>query len=415
MFKNYLLTAWKVLMRRKVFSFISLFGISITLAILLILSTILDNFLYPLGPEKSNQNFLSINRLTITSKDGDSNWSSRPGYKFLAENVARLKSPEKTSFFTSFKQGTSFISGEKINNYLRRTDASYWQILDFDFTKGRAFTEEEFNSGTMVAVISETTAKELFAEQEPLRQSFVVNNQTFQVIGVVKDISFFENIAFSDIWVPYTTAPSTSYKAGLTSGWGAILYHSNKNMLKEIQSEYINLLKEDFISPDPENYHTAVSGADTPIENLARNIINSKTYKSDADKLIALFIVFVVAFMLLPSINLINLNISRIMERSSEIGVRKAFGASSSQLVLQFIIENIVITAIGGLIGLLISWFVLVQIEINNLIPGGHFQFSLNTYLYGFSMIFVFGLISGAYPAYKMSKLHPVAALKGGA
>jgi len=415
MFKNYLLTAWKVLMRRKVFSFISLFGISITLAILLILSTILDNFLYPLGPEKSNQNFLSINRLTITSKDGDSNWSSRPGYKFLAENVARLKSPEKTSFFTSFKQGTSFISGEKINNYLRRTDASYWQILDFNFIKGRTFTEEEFNSGTMVAVISETTAKELFSEQDPLKQSFVVNNQTFQVIGVVKDISFFENIAFSDIWVPYTTAPSTSYKAGLTSGWGAILYHSNKNMLKEIQSEYINLLKEDFISPDPENYHTAVSGADTPIENLARNIINSKTYKSDADKLITLFIVFVVAFMLLPSINLINLNISRIMERSSEIGVRKAFGASTSQLVLQFIIENIVITAIGGVIGLLISWFVLVQIEINNLIPGGHFQFSLNTYLYGFSMIFVFGLISGAYPAYKMSKLHPVAALKGGA
>jgi len=415
MFKNYLLTAWKVLMRRKVFSFISLFGISITLAILLILSTMLDNFLYPLGPEKSNQNFLSINRLTITSKDGDSNWSSRPGYKFLAENVARLQSPEKMSFFTGFKQGTSFISGEKINNYLRRTDASYWQILDFNFIKGRTFTEEEFNSGTMVAVISETTAKELFSEQDPLKQSFVVNNQTFQVIGVVKDISFFENIAFSDIWVPYTTAPSTSYKAGLTSGWGAILYHSNKNMLKEIQSEYINLLKEDFISPDPENYHTAVSGADTPIENLARNIINSKTYKSDADKLITLFIVFVVAFMLLPSINLINLNISRIMERSSEIGVRKAFGASTSQLVLQFIIENIVITAIGGVIGLLISWFVLVQIEINNLIPGGHFQFSLNTYLYGFSMIFVFGLISGAYPAYKMSKLHPVAALKGGA
>ena len=81
----------------------------------------------------------------------------------------------------------------------------------------------------------------------------------------------------------------------------------------------------------------------------------------------------------------------------------------------KFIIENILITAIGGLIGLLLSWFILVQIELNDLIPGVEFNFSLNTYLYGFSMILIFGLISGTYPAYKMSKLHPVDALKGGA
>ena len=415
MFKNYILTAWKVLLRRKVFTFISLFGISITLAILLILSTALDNFLYPSGPEKTNQNFLSINRLTVISKDEQRNWSSRPGYQFLADNVRRLQAPEKISFFTGFNKGTSFLSGEKLTNVLRKTDADYWQILDFDFVVGRTYTEEEFNSGAMVTVLSETTSREFFGKQNPLNKKIVVNNQSFTVIGVVKDVSFLENIAYSDIWVPYTTAPSTSYKKGLTSGWGALLYHSNDAMLKEMQSEYINLLKEDFVSPDPENYHTAISGADTPLENLARNIINSKTYKSDADKLVLLFILFAIAFMLLPSINLINLNISRIMERSSEIGVRKAFGASSKQLVLQFIIENILITAIGGLIGLLLSWFILVQIELSDLIPGVEFTFSLNTYLYGFSMILIFGLISGTYPAYKMSKLHPVDALKGGA
>jgi len=415
MFKNYLMTAWKVLLRRKVFSFISLFGISITLAILLILSTVLDNFLYPSGPEKTNKNFLSINRLTITSQDKQRTWSSKPGYQFLNENVSRLKSPEKVSFFTEFNDGASFVQGEKITNKLRRTDSVYWQILDFNLIQGRVYTTEEFNTGKMVAVISQTTSKEIFGSQNPINQSFTVNNQSFQVIGVVEDVSFFESIAYSDIWVPYTTSPSTSYKIGLTSGWSALLYHSNKQMLPEMQSEYINLLQEDFISPDPKTYHTAIGGADTPLENLARNMINAENYQAESNKLISLLIFLVVVFMLLPSINLINLNISRIMERSSEIGVRKAFGASSNQLVLQFIVENILITALGGGIALFLSWLVLWQVEVSQLIPAAQFSFSVNTFIYGFSMVLTFALISGTYPAYKMSKLHPVNALKGGA
>jgi len=415
MFKNYLMTAWKVLLRRKVFSFISLFGISITLAILLILSTMLDNFLHPSGPEKTNNNFLSVNHLTITSEDRQSSWSSKPGYQFLAENVSRLKSPEKMSFFTEYNEGASFVQGEKITNQLRRTDAQYWEILDFDVVQGRVYTNEEFATGKMVAVINQRTSKEIFGSQNPINKNFIVNNQSFQVIGVVTDVSFFETIAYSDIWVPYTTSPSTSYKVGLTDGWSAMLYHSNNKMLSEIQSEYINLLQEGFISPDPKNYNTAIGGADTPLESLARKMFNSDNYQADANKLISLIIFLVVTFMLLPSINLINLNISRIMERSSEIGVRKAFGASSNQLVLQFVVENIVITTLGGIIGLLLSWMVLWQVEISQLIPSAHFNFSFNTFIYGFGMILTFALISGTYPAYKMSKLHPVNALKGGA
>ena len=64
-------------------------------------------------------------------------------------------------------------------------------------------------------------------------------------------------------------------------------------------------------------------------------------------------------FVLLPTVNLVNINVSRIMERASEIGVRKAFGASARTLVGQFIVENVLLTLIGGLIGLVLSLFVL--------------------------------------------------------
>jgi len=417
MFKNYFKIAWKVLLRRKVFSFISLFGIAITLATLLILSTMVDNYLYPHGPEKTNQNFLSISKLVLVSENRRGTNNSDPGFKFIKDNVQRLKSPEKISTFSMPIDAASYVEGDKLTSYLRRTDADYWDILDFELVEGRFFTQQEFSAGEMLIVINETTREEFFNSESALDKKLIVNEQSFRVIGVVKDVAIYEEIAFSDMWVPYTTSPSTSYQNNMMSGWGAILYHSNTKMLKEMQSEYVHLLKNDFVTPDPKRYHFAYSGAVTPFEKLARRFYlnNQKSYENGSSKLISMISIFVICFMLLPSINLINLNISRILERSSEIGVRKAFGASSKQLVLQFTIENILITALGGIIGILLSWFILYQVQVSQVIPGGDFKFSLHTLLYGFGMVFIFALISGTYPAYKMSKLHPVAALKGGA
>lgn len=377
----------------------------------------IDNYLYPHGPEKTNQNYLSVSRISIISEDGNGTNTSSPGFKFLTDNVLRLKSPEKMSFFSKNVEGASYLQGDKLSNQLRRTDANYWDILDFNLIQGRFYTQQELESGEMLIVITQTTAQEFFEDEKTLGKSIIVNDQKFTVIGIVEDVSFIENIAYSDMWVPYTTSPSNNYKNNIMSGWEAILYHSNAAMLDEIQSEYINLLQEDFATPDPERYHTAYSGADTPLEKFARSaqLASRRSYESGSEILISLFAVFAICFMLLPSINLINLNISRILERSAEIGVRKAFGASSKQLIVQFVIENMLITALGGIVGFILSWFILYQVEINQIVPGADFKFSMHTAIYGLSMIFIFGLISGTYPAYKMSKLHPVAALKGGA
>ncbi|HEX8090931.1 MAG TPA: FtsX-like permease family protein, partial [Blastocatellia bacterium] len=119
-------------------------------------------------------------------------------------------------------------------------------------------------------------------------------------------------------------------------------------------------------------------------------------------------------FMLLPTINLININVSRIMERASEVGVRKAFGASSLTLVGQFVIENVLLSLVGGAICFVGSVLVLRAIAQSGIIPHAEFHFNYRIFLYGLGMAVFFGLFSGVYPAWKMSRLHPVQALKGG-
>ena len=125
--------------------------------------------------------------------------------------------------------------------------------------------------------------------------------------------------------------------------------------------------------------------------------------------------VLTLLFMLLPTMNLVNLNVSRIMERASEIGVRKAFGATARALVGQFIVENVALTLVGGLLGFVLAYAVLAGLTSSGIVPYAQFQMNGRVFLCGMALAVVFGVISGTYPAWRMSRLHPVEALSGGA
>jgi putative ABC transport system permease protein len=103
------------------------------------------------------------------------------------------------------------------------------------------------------------------------------------------------------------------------------------------------------------------------------------------------------------------------MERSAEIGVRKAFGATSLQLAGQLVVENVLLCLAGGIVGLACAQGVLWWLEAAQLIPYLEVHINLKVFGWGMLVAFVFGLLSGVIPAWKMSRLDPVHALKGAA
>jgi putative ABC transport system permease protein len=166
--------------------------------------------------------------------------------------------------------------------------------------------------------------------------------------------------------------------------------------------------------PAPRTFQHLVALLETPFERLGGEMFGQKDDEDiHVERLwIAIGLVGFL-FMLLPTVNLINLNVSRIMERASEIGVRKAFGASSRTLVGQFIVENVVLTLIGAVFGFVLSFFVLKALTASGVVRYAVFHLNHRVFLYGVAIALFFGVVSGVYPAWRMSRLNPVQALKG--
>jgi len=218
--------------------------------------------------------------------------------------------------------------------------------------------------------------------------------------------------SYSEIYVPYT-APKSNYKNQSYQGdYYALILAKSTSDIKQVQNEYQQIISK--IKPeDPKNFNELSSYADLFTESFTRRILGNK---NDSGILYFYLIValFTLLFMLLPTINLVNINVSRIMERSSEIGVRKAFGASSSKLVTQFIFENLILTFLGGIIGLAIAYIAITVFNHSNIIPNADLTINLRVLFYSIILCLIFGFISGVLPAWRMSRLNVVTALKTG-
>lgn len=414
MLKNYLKLAFKVLLRRKFFTFISLFGVSLTLLVLLVVTALADHVLAPQAPEVLADRSLGIYSLGMRGE----NMSTRrnAGFLFLDRFVRpmrELPAVEALTLFTVAKTAISYEGGRKIESELRRTDGDYWRVMRFDFLEGGPFTADDDREARFVAVVSAATRQRFFGDEKALGRKIEIDGQRFAVVGVVANVSLLRLAAYADVWVPIGTAKTDSYKKELVGDFRSLIVARSRADFPQLKAEVADRLVAARPLLDPQQYDRLVGGADTLFEALSRLVLGDQLEDRHPGRLLLILLGLGLAFLLLPTVNLVNIQLSRILDRSSEIGVRRAFGASSAALTCQFLVENLVLTLLGGLAGLAGSALVLRAINASEVIPHAQLAINFRIFLAALAIAIFFGLLSGVYPAWRMSRLNPATALRG--
>jgi putative ABC transport system permease protein len=420
MFGSYLKLALKVFLRRKFFTAVSLFGISFTLVVLTVAVAVLDQLTAPLPPETRQDRTLGI---YFAKMSGPQNrWYGEPGFLLLDRYARGLPGVERMSIFSTNQEVPSYLNGQRLQSSLKRTDADYWKILEFTFLEGGPYTADDVENARFVAVVSDSTRRRFFGGAPALGRTLEADGQRFRVVGVVPDMSRLRDVPYADLWVPLTTAKSDSYRRKLMGGFMGLLQARGPGDFAAIREELRTRLRGaelpnrqyERVQAVPETRLEHAVG-DFAVGSPLRFLQTDDDGRSHLGRFWAILAAATLLFMLLPTVNLVNLNVSRIMERASEIGVRKAFGATARTLVAQFVVENLVLTLVGGLLGFGLAYAVLGGLTSSGVLPATRFDLNLRVFAWGLALAVAFGVISGVYPAWRMSRLHPVEALSGGA
>lgn len=442
MLKNYFKLAIKVLGRRKFFTFISLFGISFTLMILMLITAFLDNELGSNAPlsEKDRMVFLprlimtfevtdTIPKVDSTLVDGimrydttydyndrrSSMSSSSFAYPFLDKHMRKADGAITESFYSHGNTFDVFINNNKLSLAAIYTDAPYWQVYDFDLIEGRTYQAQQVNNQAQVVVITAETARNFFGQTSSvLGKMMELEGKNYEVIGVVKTPKINKRFVSADVFLPITNLPARVLSdEDFFGGFEGVYLADNTNKVNRIKTD-LDRKSQLVTLPNPEEFNNLEV---IPV-NFNERYARSFYYAGNDDPKKSVRIVFgslaglLLLFVLLPTLNLVNVNISRIMERSSEIGVRKAFGAHARTILFQFVFENIILTLLGGIIGFVLALVLIQVINDSGALGDAVLRFNFRIFLYSFLICLAFGVLSGLIPAYRMSKMQIAKALK---
>jgi putative ABC transport system permease protein len=422
MIKNYFKIFLKVASQNKLFTFLSLFGISLTIMFVMIFSMTISKITSGSGPEKDLKKIVFCDRVktkrTINGKSSNGYSISACGRTLSEKYLKKTKSAEIVSMYTGAMPWEFILNGKYQKRLQNQTDAEYWDLFEYKFLQGRPYTKEEVTSGANLAVITQSLKLLIFGpEENVLGKTVHYTSIDLTVTGVVEDPPKTSQNALGDLYFPYTLLKNNEafdeYMGGFTTAFKA----GNSNQFSAIQGETQAMIER--LDAADTTQSIFLSGPYSQLEKMMRGYGDPEEY-SKGSSLIK-YLLYALAFILLPAVNLMALNFARIHERGEEIAIRKSFGAASGVLRNQFLFENILMTLTGGLIGIILAYLVVgllgssLTISINyfNNVP---LTFSFNYMVFAATLLacLIFGLLSGYLPALRLSRMKPAVYMKGG-
>lgn len=400
MYKESFLMAWASLIANKMRSILTMLGIIIGVAAVIALVSIGN------GVKQDIQNSISSlgSNLLMVMPGAPRTPGVRPSQGSMKslkvsdyQAISKLDGVKAASPYTANSYVTIYQS-KNWTTTVSGVSSNFQDVNNWTMAEGRFISSKNVENRERVAVVGQTVVKNLFAGEDSVGKEIRVKNIPFRVIGVLnsKGNGTMGNDQDDVIFIPYTTAMERV--EGVDYLRMVYVVASDDNGIDRLQSDIENLLR------------VRHSIKDTNLDDF--NIQNMKSIMETMEQTtgtLTLFLGAVAAISLVVGgIGIMNIMLVSVTERTREIGIRKALGATYFVIVTQFLIEAVVISLMGGLIGIALG---IGASKLIGLASGMSTVISVPTIVLSFAFSMAIGLVFGIYPARKAAKLNPIDAL----
>lgn len=327
---------------------------------------------------------MGAGQLTLSISGND----IKPGLN--AENLETLKEIEGIVGLTpSVSLSTSFVyAGERDTGISVKGVNDYYFVREDDLVKrGRKLNQFDVDRKNAVCLIGEEVLETFFYGENPIEKTVYLNGIAFKVVGILNED------AASDVIIPYTTALKMNSEAFVTS---VTLYLSSADISKSV-TEKLEPVMDAMFSFEEDTYSIVTMEA---IENTMTELL---------DMMSALLAGIASIALIVGGIGIMNMMLTSVTERTSEIGLKKALGARPGEIQMQFLIESFMLSMMGGVLGVLFG-IILSMVMCNAM--GASFSLSYGAVVLGVGFSAAVGILFGWSPARKASKLNPIDALR---
>lgn len=297
------------------------------------------------------------------------------------------------------------VGSENMNSSITGVNPEYWDVQNLEIASGNFFHEEEYKRGSKVAVIGSNVAETLFGSSDPVGQKMRMGSLIFTVTGVLEsEGGGMPGMSADDaIYIPLTAMQQAVAQPRTAQGEKVVssiaLTVTEEELAEQVVDDITNLLRD---------RHRLGPGTDDDF-NIMSTQEMAEMMTETTDTLTLLLGAIAAIALLVGGIGVMNIMLVSVLERTREIGIRKALGAREADIWSQFLIEAALLTFAGGIIGVIFGWGVSTLIEAMGVMTT---VVSADIVILAVSVSIGIGLFFGFYPAWNASRLNPIEALR---